>query len=179
MLGHTLFRYLLGNPSLDVSATVRSPKKLSDWLPADQMKKVCRGVDIHHTDSLVKVFAEVKPDLVVNCIGIIKQVPEAQDPIATITANALLPHRIAMLCSAVGARMIHVSTDCVFDGEKGSYSESDFSNVPDLYGRTKLLGEVAYSHCVTLRTSIIGHELTSNYGLVGMVSKPERKSAWL
>jgi len=75
--------------------------------------------------------------------------------------------------------MIHVSTDCVFDGEKGSYSESDFSNVPDLYGRTKLLGEVAYSHCVTLRTSIIGHELTSNYGLVGMVSKPERKSAWL
>ncbi|HEY8911161.1 MAG TPA: SDR family oxidoreductase [Desulfosporosinus sp.] len=166
MLGHTLFCYLSGDPSLDVFATVRSSKKLSGWLPTDHLKKVRLDVDIHQIDSLVKVFAEVKPDLVVNCIGIIKQVPEAQDPIATITANALLPHRIALLCSVVGARMIHVSTDCVFDGEKGGYSERDLPNAPDLYGRTKLLGEVAYSHCVTLRTSIIGHELKSTYGLV-------------
>lgn len=166
MLGHTLFRYLSEDSSLDVYATVRSPKELSGWLPTDRMKKVRRDVDIHQTDSLVKVFAEVKPDLVVNCIGIIKQVPEAQDPLTTIIANALLPHRIALLCGAAGARLIHVSTDCVFDGEKGGYAESDFSNATDLYGRTKLLGEVAYSHCVTLRTSIIGHELKGNHGLV-------------
>lgn len=166
MLGHTLFRYLSGNPSLDVFATVRSSKALSPWLPTNQMKKVRQDVDIHQTDSLVKVFTEVKPNFVVNCIGIIKQVPEAEDPLATIMTNALLPHRIASLCGAVGARMIHVSTDCVFDGEKGSYAENDLSNAADLYGRTKLLGEVAYSHCVTLRTSIIGHELKGNYGLV-------------
>lgn len=175
MLGHTLFHYLSGNPSLDVFATVRSSKELSGWLPADRMKKVCRDVDIHQTDSLVKVFADVLPDFVVNCIGIIKQVPEAEDPLATITVNALLPHRIALLCGAVGARMIHVSTDCVFDGEKGSYAESDLSNATDLYGRTKLLGEVAYPHCVTLRTSIIGHELKGNYGLVGWFLSQEEK----
>lgn len=175
MLGHTLFRYLSEDSSLDVFATVRSSKELSGWLSTDWMKKVRRDVDIYQTDSLVKVFAEVKPDLVVNCIGIIKQVPEAQDPIATITANALLPHRIAWLCGAAGARMIHVSTDCVFDGEKGGYAESDFSNATDLYGRTKLLGEVAYPHCVTLRTSIIGHELKGNYGLVGWFLSQEEK----
>lgn len=166
MLGHTLFRNLSGKPSLDVFATVRSSKELVGWLPTDQMKKVRRDVDIHQTDSLVKVFTEVRPNFVVNCIGIIKQVPEAEDPLATITTNALLPHRIALLCGAVGARMIHVSTDCVFDGEKGSYAESDLSNATDLYGRTKHLGEVAYPNCVTLRTSIIGHELKGNYGLV-------------
>lgn len=166
MLGHTLFRHFTGNPGMDVFATVRSSKVLSDWLPADQLKKVRQDVDIYQTDSLVKVFSEVKPDVVINCIGIIKQVPEAKDPITTITTNALLPHRIAMLCGEVGARMIHISTDCVFDGEKGNYAESDVSNATDLYGRTKYLGEVAYPHCITLRTSIIGHELKGNYGLV-------------
>lgn len=166
MLGHTLFRYLSEDSSLEVYTTVRSAKELSGWLPTNRMKKVRQDVDIHHADSLVKVFAEVKPDLVVNCIGIIKQIPEAQDPLAAIDANALLPHRIALLSDAVGARMIHVSTDCVFNGKKGGYREGDFSNATDLYGRTKLLGEVVYPHCVTLRTSIIGHELKGNYGLV-------------
>lgn len=175
MLGHTLFRYLSEDSRLDVFATVRSLKALSEWLPAEQMKKVYRDVDVLHFDTLVAVFAEVKPDLVVNCIGIIKQVPAAQDPLATITANALLPHRIALLCGAAGARMIHVSTDCVFDGEKGSYTESDFSNATDLYGRTKYLGEVVYPHCVTLRTSIIGHELKGKHGLVEWFLNQEGK----
>jgi dTDP-4-dehydrorhamnose reductase len=166
MLGHTLFSALSVDPRLDVYATVRSAKELSGWLPIGKMKKIYPNIDSYHIDSLVKVLADVKPDIVVNCIGIIKQVPEAQDPIATITANALLPHRLAQLCSASGARLIHVSSDCVFNGEKGNYTEHDFSNATDLYGRTKFLGEVNYSHCVTLRTSIIGHELKGNYGLV-------------
>ncbi|KJS03936.1 MAG: dTDP-4-dehydrorhamnose reductase [Peptococcaceae bacterium BRH_c4a] len=166
MLGHTLFLSLSENVDLEVYATVRSSKELSGWSPSDRMKKVRSNVDIHRSDSLAKVFAEIKPDLVVNCVGIIKQVPEAQDPLTTITVNALLPHSIALLCDAAGARMIHVSTDCVFDGKKGGYTESDFSNATDLYGRTKYLGEVTYPHCITLRTSIIGHELKGYYGLV-------------
>lgn len=166
MLGHTLFRCLAEDPSLDVFATVRSAQELSGWLPIDRMKKVYRNVDISQADSLVKVFADVKPEVVVNCIGIIKQLPVAQEPLSTITVNALLPHRLALLCDAVGARMIHVSTDCVFDGGKGGYKEGDFSDATDLYGKTKFLGEVAYPHCVTLRTSIIGHELKGKYGLV-------------
>lgn len=175
MLGHTLFRYLSEDSRLNVYATVRSAKELSGWVPTDWMKKVHRDVDVLDSDILTKVFTAVSPDLVVNCIGVIKQVPKAQDPLATITTNALLPHRIALLCSAAGSRLIHVSTDCVFDGAKGSYIESDVSNANDLYGRTKLLGEVANPHCVTLRTSIIGHELKGNYGLVEwFLSQEER-----
>lgn len=166
MLGHTLFRYLSEDSGLDVYATVRSAKELSGWLPTDRMKKVRKDVDALNSDILTEVFSDVSPDLVVNCIGVIKQVPKAQDPIATITTNALLPHKIAFLCSTIGSRLIHISTDCVFDGEKGGYLEGDLPNANDLYGRTKLLGEVAYPHCVTLRTSLIGHELNGNYGLV-------------
>jgi len=166
MLGHTLFHHLSGDPKLDVHATVRSAKELSSWLPTDWMKKVHRDIDVLDLECLTKVFADVSPDLVVNCIGVIKQLPEAQDPVGMITTNALLPHRIALLCKTTGSRLIHISTDCVFNGEKGGYLESDVSNAYDLYGRTKLLGEVDYPHCVTLRTSIIGHELKGSYGLV-------------
>ncbi|WP_073032586.1 dTDP-4-dehydrorhamnose reductase family protein [Desulfosporosinus lacus] len=166
MLGHTLFRCLSEDARLDVYTTVRSAKDFFGWLPTDLLNKVYKDIDVLNSDSLTKVFSDVSPDLVVNCIGVIKQVPKAQEPLATITTNALLPHRIAMLCSTAGSRLIHVSTDCVFDGVKGGYLEGDVSNVDDLYGRTKLLGEVTYPHCVTLRTSIIGHELKGNYGLV-------------
>ncbi|AFM39675.1 dTDP-4-dehydrorhamnose reductase [Desulfosporosinus acidiphilus SJ4] len=166
MLGHTLFNYLSEAPCLDVYATVRSAKELSGWLSIAKIKKLYSGIDILQTDCIVKVLSEVKPDIVVNCIGIIKQLPEAQDPITTLTVNALLPHRLARLCSASGARFIHISSDCVFDGSKGNYDERDFSNAADLYGRTKFLGEVTYPHCLTLRTSIIGHELKGNFGLV-------------
>lgn len=166
MLGHTLFRCFFKNPELDVFVTARSTKELSGWLSSEQMRNVYHNVDIHDFDRLVKVFADLKPDIVINCIGVIKQTPTIQDPLLTITVNALLPHRIALLSNAVGARMIHISTDCVFDGEKGNYTENDIANATDLYGRTKYLGEVSYSHCVTLRTSIIGHELKDKQGLV-------------
>lgn len=166
MFGHTLLRYLSEDPRLDVYTTVRSVKELVGWLSVDKMKKVYGDVNVLNPDSLTKVFADVSPDLVVNCIGVIKQVPKAQEPLATITMNALLPHRIALLCSASGSRFIQISTDCVFDGKKGGYLEGDVPNANDLYGRTKLLGEVDYPHCVTLRTSIIGHELNGNHGLV-------------
>lgn len=175
MLGHTLFRYLSEDTRLDVYTTVRSPRELSGWISMDWMRKVRSDVDVLNSDSLTKVFTDVSPDVVVNCIGVIKQVAKAQDPIATITTNALLPHRIALLCSATDSRLIHVSTDCVFDGEKGGYLEGDASNAHDLYGRTKLLGEVVYPHCVTLRTSIIGHELKGNYGLVEWFLSQEKK----
>ncbi|HBV88700.1 MAG TPA: NAD(P)-dependent oxidoreductase [Desulfosporosinus sp.] len=175
MLGHTLFRYLSDDSRFDVYATVRSAKELSYWLPSGWIKKVRSDVDVLNPDSLMKVFNDVLPDLVVNCIGVIKQVPKAQDPLVTITTNSLLPYRIALLCGAIGSRLIHISTDCVFDGEKGGYQEGDLPNANDLYGRTKLLGEVVYPNCVTLRTSIIGHELNGNYGLVEWFLSQETK----
>ena len=85
---------------------------------------------------------------------------------AAIPINALLPHRLAEICGLFGARLIHISTDCVFSGKKGLYTETDFADADDLYGRSKYLGEIDYPHAVTLRTSIIGHELNGSRSLV-------------
>jgi dTDP-4-dehydrorhamnose reductase len=104
---------------------------------------------------------------VINCIGLIKQMGHlARDPLFSISLNSLLPHRISLICRAAKIRMIHISTDCVFSGKKGHYTENDPSDAEDLYGRTKFLGEVTYPHCITLRTSIIGMELKNRLGLI-------------
>ena len=117
-------------------------------------------------DALVRVFARVKPDVVVNCIGLTKHHKEAEDPLLALPLNALLPHRMADLCAVAGARLIHVSTDCVFAGSKGNYAESDAPDATDVYGKSKHLGEVDSMPTITLRTSTIGHELESAYGLL-------------
>jgi dTDP-4-dehydrorhamnose reductase len=128
--------------------------------------RVIGGVEAFNFDTLVAAFAQTRPDVVINCIGIIKQLPSAADPIISLTINALLPHRLATLCRASGARLIHISTDCVFSGRKGGYTEADTADAEDLYGRTKFLGEVAAPGMLTLRTSIIGRELQTANGLV-------------
>lgn len=167
MLGHVLFRQLHLQINLDVYATARTSSGLSLWFSPDLMKKIRADVDVYNFDTVIHVFASIQPDIVINCIGLIKQLPIANNPLSSITLNALLPHRISMICRSSDARMIHISTDCVFDGKKGNYTETDSSNANDLYGRSKFLGEVAYPpHCLTLRTSIIGHELKSKIGLI-------------
>jgi dTDP-4-dehydrorhamnose reductase len=117
-------------------------------------------------ESVARAIAESEPDVVVNCIGIVKQAEVAKDPLSSIQINALLPHRLAQLCSLKGVRLIHISTDCVFSGLKGNYTEDDASDAEDLYGRTKFLGEVGGAGCLTLRTSMIGRELETSHGLI-------------
>lgn len=124
------------------------------------------GVDVLDTDSLISMLAQIRPDVVVNCVGLVKQLGSAKDPLAALPLNALFPHRLSRLCALTGARLIHVSTDCVFRGDRGNYSEADQPDAEDLYGRSKLLGEVDAPHAVTLRTSIIGRELDTRQGLV-------------
>lgn len=167
MLGHMLFTQLSLQKNLDVYATARTSSGLSLWFSSDLVKKIRADVDVDNFDTVIRAFASIQPDIVINCIGLIKQLPMASDPLSAITINSLLPHRISMICRCAGARMIHISTDCVFDGKKGDYTEHDSSNADDLYGRSKFLGEVAYlPHCLTLRTSIIGHELKGKLGLI-------------
>lgn len=166
MLGHTLFARLSQRGDLDVYGTARSAGGLSTWFSAVLLENARTGVSAEDFGSIAQTVADIRPDIVINAIGIIKQVPAAQDPLKAIAINALLPHRIALLCKAAGARLIHISTDCVFSGGKGRYTESDIADATDLYGRTKFLGEVVYPHCITLRTSIIGHELKGKHGLV-------------
>jgi len=166
MLGNTLFARFSTDENLDVFATVRTLDGLSRRFAPGALAKVHACVDADNFDSILRVLAAVRPDVVINCIGIIKQLPIAKDPVVSISINALFPHRLALACKASGARLIHISTDCVFRGDKGNYSEDDPSDAEDLYGRSKFLGEVDSSHCVTLRTSIIGHELKGGHGLI-------------
>ena len=176
MLGHLLLRYFSTSPEYDVYATARSLAGLEAHFSKDLMARFYpESVDTNDFDSVIGALASIHPDVVINCIGIIKQLPAANDPLTAITVNALLPHRISLISRAAGARLIHISTDCVFDGKKGMYKETDQSDAEDLYGRTKFLGEVSDPHCVTLRTSIIGHELKGRYGLIEWFLAQTRK----
>lgn len=166
MLGNAVLRLFAQSAGYEVVGSARSTSALR-LLPADLSDRVICGVDVEHIDSLINLFSRVQPDVVINCIGLVKQLAEADDPLVAIPINSLLPHRLARLCGVAGARLVHMSTDCIFSGAKGMYTEADMSDAKDLYGRSKYLGEVDYPHAITLRTSIIGHELNGGHSLVG------------
>lgn len=166
MLGNAVLRLFAQSPGYQVFGSVRS-SAARRLLPSDLHPGVITGVDVENIDSLTRLFAVVHPDVVINCVGLVKQLAEADDPLAAIPINALLPHRLARLCEVAGARLVHMGTDCVFSGAKGMYTEADAADAKDLYGRSKYLGEVDYPHAITLRTSIIGHELDGARSLIG------------
>ena len=166
MLGNAVLRLLGGSEGLEARGTVRS-SAAARLLPEELREHLEVGIDVENPDSLASVLTRVRPDVVINCVGVVKQLAGADDPLAAIPVNALLPHRLARMCALGNARLVHVSTDCVFAGTRGMYTEADFADATDLYGRSKYLGEVDHPHAITLRTSIIGHELASAHGLVG------------
>lgn len=166
MLGNAVLRLFAQSQGYLAFGSVRSSGALQ-LLPSDLHPRIIAGVDVENIDSLTRLFAVVHPDVVINCVGLVKQLAEADDPLTAIPINALLPHRLARLCEVAGARLVHVSTDCVFSGATGMYTEADASDAMDLYGRSKYLGEVNYRNAITLRTSIIGHELEKARSLLG------------
>lgn len=165
MLGNAMLRVFAQDARFVVCSSARAASVRQHFTP-EVARHIITGVDVENADALTRLFSQVQPDVVINCIGLIKQLAEANDPLIAIPINALLPHRLARLCQLCGARLVHVSTDCVFAGTKGNYLESDPSDATDLYGRSKYLGEVTYPHTVTLRTSIIGHELSTAHALL-------------
>lgn len=166
MLGNAVFRVFGEDPTHEVWGTLRSASSRARF-PAHAHARLLAGVDVLDQDALASALAKVRPDVVINCVGLIKQLADAKDPLSALPINAMLPHRLARLCELSGARLIHVSTDCVFSGRKGAYLESDVSDAEDLYGKSKYIGELHdLDHAITLRTSIIGHELNSSYALV-------------
>ncbi|QID17000.1 SDR family oxidoreductase [Nitrogeniibacter mangrovi] len=165
MLGNAMYRTLFGDSGLEAWGTVRSAGAMRHF-DEEMAARIVTGVDVETADGLLGVFERVKPQLVVNCIGLVKQYAAAKDPLLALPINAMLPHRLSRYCALVGARLVHFSTDCVFSGKTGGYRESDPSDAEDLYGKSKFIGEVSDAHAVTLRTSIIGHELESHHGLV-------------
>jgi len=164
MLGHQLFKHL--KPMHDVRVTLRKDLTAYKRFMQFGTENTYAGVDVSSMDKLAEVLTDFYPDAVVNAIGIVKQLLEANESIPSLEINALFPNRLALLCKNINARMIHLSTDCIFSGQKGNYVEADFSDAEDLYGRTKFLGEVTDSHCLTLRTSMIGQELSRKKSLL-------------
>jgi dTDP-4-dehydrorhamnose reductase len=164
MLGHQLWRGL--HAQHDTWVTLRRPvadfavHNLFDEAKAIQLD------DITDDTALERALGQAKPEAVINCVGLIKQRDEARDEALTLRVNAEFPRRLAKRCGEAGARLIHFSTDCIFAGTKGNYTESDPSDAADLYGQSKHQGEVADAHSVTLRTSVIGHELGTNLALL-------------
>ena len=165
MVGNTVFKCLSRETQHQVWGTLRGQNRLQHF-SKQAYEYLYTGVDALDHDSLVTVFTDVQPDVVINCVGVVKQFANANDPLIALPINAIFPHRLAKLCSLVNARLIHISSDCVFSGEKGNYSENDFTDAQDMYGKSKALGELSDSHTVTLRTSTIGYELESNHGLL-------------
>jgi dTDP-4-dehydrorhamnose reductase len=160
MLGHKMLQ-VLSTRFPQTYGTLRSSRRQPPFDRIDLFAgdHIIDRLDVSDLDRVDAVIRELRPDVVVNCAGVVKQRTAAQDPVASITVNALLPHRLAQTLAEHSGRLIHFSTDCVFSGEKGNYVEGDFADAYDLYGRTKFLGEVATVNALTLRTSIIGREL--------------------
>lgn len=162
MLGHKLCQIF--RKRFETFATVRQ-SNCGDIEPFNRVN-VVPGIEANNFDQVAEKLSWIKPGVIVNAIGIVKQDPAAEDPIPGISINALFPHQLAQLAREVDARLIHISTDCIFSGHKGNYLENDVSDAEDLYGRTKYLGEISGPGCLTLRTSMIGRELKGCHGLV-------------
>ena len=163
MVGHRLWMTL--SREHEVWTTVRVPASQVPDLPSIDRARIFDEVDAARVDQLRGVFERAQPEVVINCVGLVKQRPEANDGVLAIRINSLVPHEVAALCRSLGARMVHISTDCVFSGRLGSYTEADRPDPEDLYGRTKLLGEVVDQPAITLRTSFIGREIRTRQGL--------------
>jgi len=166
MLGNAMFRVFGEHSEHEVTATARSEGSRR-YFGEPLAARLLTGIDIDNHDSVVRALAAVRPDVVINCVGVVKQVADADDLLQAIPRNTLFPHRLAQLCRLGGARLVQISTDCVFSGKKGMYSEADEPDATTLYGRSKLLGEVDAPHAITLRTSIIGTEQSGSRSLVG------------
>lgn len=166
MLGHTLMQELPKWDGLDVVGAARQPDRVPKLPGHASGPKLFELGDATDPNQLIALMNTVRPDLVVNCVGVIKQHSGIANPIRTIEVNSVLPHRLDDLTAASGARVIQISTDCVFAGTRGHYAESDPPDAMDLYGRSKLLGELSTSNSITLRTSMIGHEIGTAVSLI-------------
>ncbi|MBC7796375.1 MAG: SDR family oxidoreductase [Pyrinomonadaceae bacterium] len=164
MLGHKLVQNW--RERFDVWTTLRgSFNDVKRFGFFDENQTLSR-VEAQKFDSIIEAFEIVRPNVIVNCIGIIKQLPSSKNIVSTLEVNAIFPQRLAKLAQTQNARLITLSTDCVFSGERGNYGETDVPDATDLYGQSKHWGEISGENCLTLRTSIIGRELETSHSLV-------------
>jgi len=164
MLGHKLYQVL--SATLDVIGTLRGDYSNISRYDFFRKRDIISNVNALRISRIEEVIGEINPNVLINCIGIIKSVREAQDRLVNVWVNSLFPHQLYEICKRRGIRLIHISTDCVFSGKKGNYREDDPSDTEDTYGKTKYLGEVSGEGALTIRTSLIGRELSTTNNLV-------------
>lgn len=164
MLGHKLMQKLGG--AFEVIGTIRGSFAEIEHFGIFERERIIEFTAASDAPSIESAIVKAKPDVVINAIGIVKQLPSAKDVITTLEINSIFPNRLADLAAKHGFRLITISTDCVFDGVRGNYSENDQPNANDLYGKSKNIGEVVADNCLTIRTSIIGRELGSAHSLI-------------
>ncbi len=168
MLGHKAFELLNLNDKYEVFGTLRNENDIKKYfIESKNSRNIFSGIDALNLNTVLALIDKLSPDLILNCIGIIKQLKQSHNALLSIEVNSLFPHKLAAHLEGSKTRLIHISTDCVFSGEKGNYVEADYSDAKDLYGKTKFLGELkSYKNSITLRTSIIGTELKGKVSLL-------------
>lgn len=174
LLGNTVFRVLSAKTGWSVSGTTRNPQA-RELFPSALGERLVVCGDLESYDELVKTFERVKPDIVINCLSVAKGDLQKADLLKVVSSLSVLPQRVSRVCSLSGARLIHMSSDGVFSGAKGGYSEDDCPDATDAYGIAKFLGEVRNPHAISIRTSIIGHELQSAHGLLEWFLSQEKE----
>jgi dTDP-4-dehydrorhamnose reductase len=151
MMGHLLVGYLTQNTSFQVYNISRKDKINSETI-------VCDVLDLKKIESII---FDIDPDYIINAIGILVKESET-NIINAILINSLFPHKLKNIADNINANLIHLSTDCVFDGLTGNYNENSMKTPIDIYGKTKDLGEIINENHLTIRTSIIGPEIKDN-----------------
>ena len=172
MLGNTLIKTISQDKAYEVYGTLR---KDINFFDKNNSIRIFKNISCESINEWREILMQIKPDIIINCIGIVKQLKEANDPQLSIFTNSLFPHQLHNVCREINSKLIHISTDCVFSGKKGLYSENDKPDSSDLYGLSKLLGEINSKHSLTIRTSIIGHSINSNHGLIDWFLKQNFK----
>jgi dTDP-4-dehydrorhamnose reductase len=165
LIGSALYKSLSAVSNFEVYGGARD-LSIQKYFPASLQRRLVSCGNLSANESIVFILNKVNPEVVINCAGLTKHIKEADDPEIAMPINATMPHQFASACDDRGVRFIHISSDCVFSGTKGMYVEDDLPDASDLYGRSKALGEVIQGNAITLRTSTIGHELHTNYGLL-------------
>tara|TARA_Y100000591_G_C21849418_1_gene710754 strand:- start:78 stop:938 length:861 start_codon:yes stop_codon:yes gene_type:complete len=163
MMGSALSLFLRNNKKFEILCTYKNHKKIKFLkLKKNQKKKL----DVNNLSELTNVIFKFKPNYVINCVGIIKQLLFKKNTNELKFLNTLLPKKLSKIAEKKNFKVIHLSTDCVFSGKKGNYSETDKVDAKDLYGISKFKGEIKSNNVLNIRTSIIGIELNSSYSLL-------------
>ena len=174
MLGNALYRYFDERTNNRTFGLLRNKKKILNFFNKFNSEKIIEK-DFFDLDNLDQILSDLSPNIIFNCIGIVKQNPLSNDPLSSIRVNSIFPHLLNKLSLKFNFRLIHFSTDCVFSGLQGNYLETDFADANDIYGRSKFLGEISNNGNITIRTSFIGKELGTNRALLNWILSQKGK----